>query len=171
MLPLDMGSDLGADSLDLARDLAGLMFRTARTVGQDLLDAAGELEPLLGDKGRVPQRSSGESVAGSAPAALALTDAAAGTTTSKEFLVRNDSLETLDALGLRCAGMFAAGGMRISSANIKFSPVTVDVLPRETANVSCKVHVPKATKRGHYVGLIEAVGLDDVQLLVTLDVL
>jgi hypothetical protein len=84
--------------------------------------------------------------------------------------VRNDSRDELDALRLRCGGLFGPGELRIGGQHIRFSPLTVDVKPTSIAEVTCSVETLPETKRGHYVGLVEAVGVPGVQLLVVLDV-
>jgi hypothetical protein len=168
-------SERASGAADLAKDIASLMLRTAITIAEDFVEAAGELESVVAGSPRdgatvEPHEPDDSAVTVPAPVALALPDVSPGDAASLPFDVRNDSLETVDGMRLRCAGLFGAGGIRISGPQIKFAPVTVDVAPHGTASVTCTVNVPASAKRGHYIGLIEATGLAGVQLLVTLDV-
>ena len=169
----DAGSERASDAADIVTDLGVLMLRTAVAVADDLIGAAGELESRLtgvsGDRrSGEPPESTGPVVSG--PSRLKLPDASPGGTAKADFVVRNDSLETVDALRLRCDGLFAPGGLRISGNNVKFTPSLVDVAAHTTKGVTCAVRVARSTKRGRYTGLIAATNWPDVELLVTLNV-
>jgi hypothetical protein len=86
------------------------------------------------------------------------------------FEVRNDSRDMIDAMRLRCGGLFGADDLRVASLDVTFTP-PLDVPPRSRVQVICQVkNVSASAKLGHFVGLIEARGLTGVQLLVSLDV-
>lgn len=169
----DAGGERASDAAGMLTDLGVLMLRTAVTVADDLIGAAGELESRLtgvpGDRrGGEPPESTGAAV--SAPPRLKLADVSPGATAKSNFVVRNDRLDTVDAMRLRCDGLFAAGGLRISGNNVKFTPSLVDVAAHSTKGITCTVHVPRTTKRGRYTGLIAPTNWPDVELLVTLNV-
>ena len=172
----DLVGEGGAGAVGSARDVAVLMLRTASTIAEGCVDAAEELEsiltghPLSGRAGSAAKPDGGPTAA-VAPAALVLPAVTAGRETSAPFEVRNDSRDMVDAMRLRCGGLFGADDARIVSTDITFTPATLDVPPRSRVKVTCHVKVPASTKRGHYVGLIESRGLTEVQLLVTLDVI
>jgi hypothetical protein len=178
----DQPRDPVSGSVDLAKDIAGLVLHTAATVAQDVADAAASLDSLVAEHrhGSAAAEAPGASAAGpgagdpavavSTPVALALPAVSPGASTSMPFDVRNDSLETVDAVRLRCRGLFGPGDVRISGRNVKFAPVTVSVAPKSTVSVTCNVKAPEDAKRGHYAGLIEATNLAGVQLLASLDV-
>lgn len=172
---VDLANERASGAVDLAKDIAELVLHTFVTIAEDVVEAAGQLESVVtsqpSDRPIVKPPESEDKVVSTPPAAaLALPDASPGRTTSLPFDVRNDSLEMIDAMRLRCGGLFGVGDVRIPGPHVKFSPVTVDVAPESSAAVICTVDVPADTKRGHYVGLIEATGITGVQLLVTLDV-
>ena len=172
---VDAANERASGAVDLARDIAGLILRTAITIAEDVVEAAGQLESVVagqpvGSPIVEPHESDDAVVTTAAPVALGLPDVSPGRTTSIPFDVRNDSLETIDAMRLRCGGLFGPGDVRIAGHYIKFAPVTVDVASHSVAKVTCTVDVPADAKRGHYAGLIEATGLTGVQLLVSLDV-
>ncbi len=172
----DLVGEGGPGAAGRARDIAVVMLRTASTIAEGCVDAAEELEsiltghPLGGRSGR-EAKPNGEPTVAVAPAALALPGVTAGRKTSAPFEVRNDSRDMIDAMRLRCGGLFRADDVRIASRDITFTPATLDVPPRSRVKVTCQVHVPASAKLGHYVGLIEAKGLTGVQLLVSLDVI
>lgn len=169
-------NERASGAADLAKDVASLMLRTAITIAEDFVQAAEELESVVTARPRdaetgEPHGPNEGAAEAPAPVALALPAVSPGNSTSMSFDVRNASLETVDGMRPRCAGLFGAGGVRISGTHIKFDPVTVDVAPQGAARATCAVSVPAGAKRGHYAGLIEATGLAGVQLLVTLDVI
>jgi hypothetical protein len=169
-----------SDGVELAKDIAELVLHTATTVVQDVADAAASLESLVAAHRQgsaharppdVPGMESRDPAAAVfTPVALALPAVSPGESTSMAFDVTNHSRRTLDAIRLRCRGLFAQGDARISGRQVKFAPVTVDLLPGSAASVTCTVTVPKTAKRGNYSGLIEAIDLAGVQLLTSLDV-
>jgi hypothetical protein len=162
----------GASSAaDLARQVAGIMLRAAIGIGEQVVDAAGKLESVVGDQ---PAAGStyeprADDTTPREPVALMLPPVSPGGATSKRFDVRNASLATIDAMTVRCDGLFARGGSRIPGTRIRFTPPTVDVAPHGTAEVECTVDVPAAATRGTYTGLIET-DRTGVQLLVSLTV-
>lgn len=160
---------------DLAMQIARLVLRTAVALAEDVVEGAGQLESVLAgqpsdDSNRHRPGDGDGDGAAMAPAAAALPRVSPGGTTSVKVAVRNDSPDTVDAMRLRCGGLYSSGDVRIPGHRVKFEPVTVNVAPRATAEVTCSVNVPADAKRGHYTGLIEATGLTGVQLLVSLDV-
>jgi hypothetical protein len=157
------------DAADLAVDLGEIVLGAAVAIGEQVLDVARQLESRLGERGGRPPGPQVE--AGSPAAVLVLPTVSPGRSASAPFTVRNDSLETIDAMPLRCDGLFGAGGTRITGRRVSFRPSTVAVAPGGTADVQCVVDVLDTTKRGGYTGLIEAAGLPGVRLLVTLDVI
>jgi hypothetical protein len=165
----DVAGEGVSTAADLARQVAGIVLRAAAGVGEQVVQAAGQLESVVGD---APARTSkyephaGATASGEA-AVLRLGSVSPGATASKRFVVRNDSLDTIDAMSLRCDGLFALAGRRIPGESVRFMPPTVDVAPRATAQVECTVTVPATAKRGSYTGLIET-GRTGVQLLVSL---
>jgi len=165
----DLANGTTSTLLGLAEDVVGLALHAAVQIGGSLVDAAGELEKVLGRDGPMT-RDAGDGPTAAAPSALALPDSTRGAQSHATFDVRNSGLDTVDAIGLRCSGLFATGDARIEGGHVAFAPSTIELLPGATATVTCSVEVPAKAKRGHYVGLIEATGLTGVQLLVTLDV-
>ena len=177
------------NALDLARDIAGLLLHTARSVGEDLIDAAEQLEALVaregGEDGESAPASEGEeppvpkkaapsgrdSVRAAQPASLMLPAVSPGQEASGSFDVRNDSRDHYDSVPMRCGGLFGVGDIRITSGRVTFKPAVVEIDPNGSARVTCTAAVPKSAKRGHYVGMIEAGGLPGVTLLVSLDVI
>lgn len=165
------------DLAALVHDVAQVVLHTATTAGEAILDGARALERLLDGTGDGTGEGAGGADSGpgeagpGAPVALALPATSPGGTTSGSFRIRNDSLDTVDALRFRCGGLFGPGDLRITPARIRFDPPVVDVDPEGNAVATCVVAVPKSAKLGHYTGLVEPAGLSGVQLLVTLDVL
>jgi len=157
---------------DLARQVAGVVLRTAIAVGEQLVEAAGELESMVDQPREPTRREPYVAATGTAEAAaLMLPSVSPGQATAKTFDVRNDGLDTIDAMTLRCDGLFGVGDRRIAARSIRFTPSEVHVLPRGTTTVECTVNVPAAAKRGTYTGLIAASGYAGVQLLVSLTVI
>jgi hypothetical protein len=167
----DVAGEGVSTAADLARQVAGIVLRTAAGIGQQVVDAAGQLESAVGNEpaGTPKYKPPTDTAASAEPAVLRLGSVSPGDTASKRFVVRNDSLDTIDAMSLRCDGLFALAGRRIPGESVRFTPPTVDVAPRGTAQVECTVNVPAAAKRGSYTGLIET-GRTGVQLLVSLAV-
>lgn len=171
----DLVGEGGAGAVGRARDIAVLMLRTAATIAEGCVDSAEELESILtghplSDRAGSAPKPDGEATAAVAPVALVLPAVSPGGETSVAFEVRNDSRDMIDAMRLRCGGLFGADDLRIASLDVTFTPPTLDVPPRSRVQVICQVNVPASAKLGHYVGLIEARGLTGVQLLVSLDV-
>jgi hypothetical protein len=117
-----------------------------------------------------PLRSATNTVMAPQPSILTLPNASPGQPTSVALVVRNDSLDTFDAVALRCSALVAPGDCSIPGSLVSFSPPSVDVKPNSTATVVCKVRVPADATRGHYLGVIDAIGIGGVQLLIALDV-
>jgi hypothetical protein len=156
---------------DLAREVAGIMLGGAIGIGEQLVDVAGRLESVVVDQPRDKARHEPHAydMAAPEPVALRLPSVSPGRATSKRFDARNESLATIDAMTLRCDGLFGAGGRHIPGTSIRFTPIKVDLAPRGTAGVECTVEVPASAKRGTYTGLIEA-GETRAQLLVSLTI-
>lgn len=161
--------------VDLANEIVGMLVNTAAQIAERVVKAAGDVGtvvvnhpatgPLL-----APLRTVGQAAVAPAVTSLHLPDVTPGRSTTATMELRNDSNDELDALRLRCGGLFGPGELRIGGQHVRFSPLTVDVRPTSIAEVTCSVETPPETKRGHYVGLVEAVGVAGVQLLVVLDV-
>lgn len=171
----DLAGERAASAGEKATRVARLVLRTAIAVAEDVVEGAGQLESVLaGQPADDPNASRSDNEGGaatSAPAPAALLPAVSpGRTTSAPVTIRNDSPDRVDAMRLRCGGLYGTGDVRIPGHHVKFAPVKIDVGPRGTADVTCTVNVPADAKRGHYTGLIEATGLTGVQLLVSLDV-
>ena len=169
------GDDWAPGLFDLANEIAGLLVRTASEIAESVVKAAGTMGTVVAHHPVTspmlePLRTVGQAATAPAATSLPLPDATPGTTTAASLVVRNDSRDTLDALRLRCGGLFGPGDLRIGGQHVRFSPVTVDIGSETTADVTCTVDVPSDTRRAHYVGLVEAVGVPGVQLLVVLDV-
>lgn len=162
--------------LDLATELAELVMRVAGKIAEDVTKAAAEFGAVIVRRAADgslsdPPRGSDPPSGPTLPATLSLPDVSPGQTTSALVEVRNDSLETVDGLRLRCPGLFGSGEERILGYRVSFSPLVVDVEPGGRASVTCSLAVPPDTKRARYVGLIEAAGTPGVQLLVSLNVI
>ena len=160
----DVANEGVSAAADVARQVAGIVLRA-------VAQAAGQLESLVGDEaaGAPAHEPHTDTRAPGEPVVLRLSSVSPGGSASKRFDVRNDSLATIDAMPLRCDGLFALAGRRIAGESVRFTPPTVDVAPRGTAQVECVVNVPATAKRGSYTGLIET-GRTGVQLLVSLTV-
>jgi hypothetical protein len=160
--------------VSLATELAELAIRTIGRVAVDVTGAAAELGTLiarrvsdgsLSDPLRVPG-------AGAEPApVLVLPDVSPGETTTTHVTVRNDTLDMIDGMRLRCGGLFGPGEERILGYRVDFTPPVVDVRPGTSANVACSLVVPSDTKRARYFGVIEAAGTPGLRLLVSLNVI
>jgi hypothetical protein len=160
--------------VNLATELAELAIRTVGRVAVDVTSAAAEFGALiarrlsdgsLSDPLRVPG-------AGAEPApVLVLPDVSPGETTTTHVTVRNDTLDMIDGMRLRCGGLFGPGEERILGYRLDFTPPVVDVRPGTSANVACSLVVPSDTKRARYFGVIEAAGTPGLQLLVSLNVI
>ncbi len=170
----------GASTLfGLAQEMAGLALHTAGQISESLVEAAGELETLVarpadgaaGPRSDVALPDERDRSTPPPQSVLVLGATSPGRTTSATFEVRNPGDDTVDAVHLRCGGLFAPGDVRIAGSHVTFAPLTVEVAPGATVTATCTVEVPERAKRAHYVGLIEANGLAGVQLLVSLDVL
>jgi hypothetical protein len=175
---VDVGGQMTAETIDLVREVAGLLLGTAASVGEELVGMASDLEPVVGNQTR--RRRAGASASGDQAslahdgaelAVLALSDAAPGNKASGDFVARNDGRDTIDVMGLRCAGLFASGGARIEQKHVKLSPDTVALPARSTVTVTCTVEVPSKAASGSYVGLVDSPDWTNVRLLVTLNVL
>lgn len=167
----DVASEGVSSAADLARQVAGIVLRAAVGIGEQVVQAAGQLESAVGDgpAGTPKYEPHTDAAASREPVVLRLASVSPGAPAAKRFVVRNDSLDTIDAMPLRCDGLFALAGRRIPGESVRFTPPTVDVAPRGTAQVECTVNVPATAKRGSYTGLIET-GRAGVQLLVSLTV-
>jgi len=64
----------------------------------------------------------GEATAAVAPVALVLPTVSPGGETSVAFEVRNDSRDMIDAMRLRCGGLFGADDLRVASLDVTFTP-------------------------------------------------
>jgi hypothetical protein len=166
----DVASEGASGAADLAREVAGIVLRAAVGIGEQVVKAAGQLESVVVDEpgGLTYEPRTGDA-APCEPPVLRLPAVSPGDTASKTFDVRNDSLDTMDAMRLQCDGLFAHAGARIPGKSIRFTPPTVDVAPKGSAPVECTVKVPAGAKRGSYTGLIET-GRTGVDLLVALTV-
>ncbi len=167
----DVAGEGVSTAADLARQVAGIVLRAATGIGEQVVQAARQLESVVVDEpaGGSAYEPPTDATARCEPAVLRLQSVSPGGTASKRFVVRNDSLDTIDAMFLRCDGLFALAGRRILGESVRFTPPTVDVAPRGTAQVECTVNVPATAKRGSYTGLIET-GRTGVELLVSLTV-
>src|SRR4051812_32424287 len=157
------------EAAEFAGDIGEIVLGAAVAIGETVLDVARQIESRLGERDGRPREP--RAAGGSAAAVLVLPTVSPGRSASALFTVRNDSLETIDVMPLRCDGLFATGGAHIPGRRVSFRPATVGVAPRGTAAVECHVDVPDAAKRGSYTGLIEAAGSPGVQLLVKLEVI
>jgi hypothetical protein len=169
-----VAGEAAAEGADVARQAAGILLRAARAFGEQTVDAAGELESLVtGRKPRDPSQGAppAPGAAPRRPAALMLGSVSPGRSASKPFDVRNDSLDTINAMPLHCDGLFGAAGRHIAARNVTFDPLSVNVRPQGTAEVKCTVAVPRTATRGTYTGLITASDRTGVQLLVSLTVI
>jgi len=169
-----VAGEAAASGADLARQAAGILLHAARVAGEQAVDAAGQLESLV--TGRAPRDAAPAAprpydAASRRPTALMLGSVSPGRSVSKPFDVRNDSLDTVDAMPLRCDGLFGDAGRHIAAGDITFDPVSVTVMPQGSAEVRCTVAVPEAATRGTYTGLITASDRTGVQLLVSLRVI
>jgi hypothetical protein len=158
---------------DIARQVAGVALRTAVVFGQQVLEAAGQLEEIVGEPAREPSlsplRIGGTAAPG--PTALMLPPTRAGGTTSGSLDVTNRSENAFDPKSLRCDDLFGTGSRRVRDVAVTFEQVDGNVIPpRGTARVRCTVHVPAGAEPGKYTGLIEAPDHPGVQLLVSLTV-
>lgn len=162
--------------VDLATELAELVIRVVGKVAVEVTSAAAEFATVIarrvGDGSLSdPLRFSG-AAGDTAPApVLVLPDVSPGGTTSTHVTVRNDTLDMIDGMRLRCGGLFGPGEERILGYRLDFSPGAVDVQPGTSANVACSLVVPHDTKRARYFGVIEAAGTPGLQLLVSLNVI
>jgi hypothetical protein len=179
---VDLGGQMTAETIDLVREVAGVLLGTAASVGEELVGMASDLEPVVGNETRQRRRSGGSASGDrgdrTAPAGdatempvLVLPDAAPGNTSSGAFLAYNNGRDDVDVMGLQCAGLIASGGKSVAQKHVKLSPATIALPARRTVSVTCTVELPGSAKQGSYVGLIESPDLPDVRLLVTLDVL
>lgn len=175
---VDFGGQMTAETIDLVREVAGVLLGTAASVGEELVGMASDLEPVVGNESR--RRRSGQSASGdraslAADAAempvLALTDAAPGNKASGDFVARNDGLDDIDVMGLQCGGLLASGGARIEQKQVTFQPPTVALPARSAVTVTCTVEVPAKAAKGAYVGLVDSPDVPAVRLLVTMNVL
>ncbi len=169
-------NDRASGAADLARTIAELILHAANQIAAGVVEGGEQLESVLAR--RPAAASTGQSKGGGdhagrvpAPVALMLPDVSPGQASSAELEVRNDSRDALDAFRVTCGGLFGAGGVRIAAQHVALNPPAVDVAPRRTVSVECKVTVPADAKRGHYIGLIEAPGSPGAQLLVSLHVI
>jgi hypothetical protein len=171
----DVGSEHAAEAVEIAKDLAALMLRAAVTIADGLVGTAEQLESVLtglpSDDENHGSPGSGDQPLTAAPPALKLPDVSPGGEAAGDFVVRNTGLDTVDAMRVRCPGLFATGGLHISGDRVEFEPPSVDVPPHQTMAVTCTVRVPRASKRGQYSGLIEARDRPEVRLLVSLNVI
>jgi hypothetical protein len=167
----DVASEGASTAADAARKVAGGVLRAAVGFGELVVDLAGQLESALADApaGASTNEPHTDATAPRGAVVLRLPSVSPGETASKPFVVRNDSLDTIDAMLLRCDGLFALAGRRIPGESVRFAPPTVEVAPKGTAQVECAVKVPATAKRGSYTGLIET-GRTGVELLVSLTV-
>src|SRR6185295_5486750 len=151
-----VASEGASSAADLAREVAGIVLSAAVGLGELVVKAAGQLESAVADEpdGGSGYESHTDDAARCEPPVLRLGSVSPGDTASKRFDVRNDSLDTMDAMRLQCDGLFAHAGARIPGKSIRFAPPTVDVAPNASAPVECTVKVPAAAKRGSYTGLI-----------------
>ena len=155
-----------AGATDIGRQIAGFAVRTAIEFGE-------LLESLIGDESRAEGRTSPstDDAATRQAVALALPSESPGMTTTASFDVRNDGYDTVDAMRLQCAGLFGEEGLTIPGGSIRFDPTVVEVGPRGTATVTCRVEVPRATRHGTYTGLITSPDRPGARMLVTLTVI
>jgi hypothetical protein len=176
---VDFGGQMTAETVDLVREVAGVLLGTAASVGEELVGMASELEPVVGNQTRRRRHSGGSasrdrdsSTGGIAEMpVLALPDSAAGNKTTADFVARNDGLDDIDVMGLQCAGLFASDGARIERKHVTLDPAAVALPAHRSVTVACIVKVPANAKSGAYVGLVGSEDLPDVRLLVTLNVL
>ena len=172
---VELANEHAAGAGDLAVDVARLLLRTAIAVAEDVVEGASQLDSVLSSQrgsgsGARKHRPGGADRPAGPPAAATLPAVSPGKSSSVAIAVRNDSLDQVDGLRLRCNGLYGSGDVRIPGRQIKFEPATINVDPGSAEEVTSTVRVPADAKRGHYTGLIEAVGLPGVQLLVSLDV-
>src|SRR4051812_16914183 len=127
----DVASEGASGAADLAREVAAIVLRAAIGIGEQVVKAAGQLESAVGDEpgGGSEYEPHTDAAAPCEPAVLRLGSVSPGGSASKSFDVRNDSLDTMDAMRLRCDGLFAHAGARIPGKSIRFAPPTVDVAP------------------------------------------
>ena len=162
--------------VNLATEIAELAIRAVGKLAVDVTGAAAEFGALiarrvgdgsLSDPLRVPGAAGDP-----APAqVLVLPDVSPGQTTAAQVTVRNDTLNMIDGMRLRCGGLFGPGEERILGYRLDFTPPVVDVRPGTSASVACSLAVPADTKRARYFGVIEAAGTPGLQLLVSLNVI
>ena len=154
--------------VDLAAELAELGVRVVGRIVVEVTSAAAEFVQVIAR--RAGDRSPG--AVGPEPApVLVLPDVSPGQTTTSHVSVRNDTLDMIDGMRLRCGGLFGPGEERILGYKLDFSPPVVDVRPGTTVNVACSLVVPSDSKRARYFGVIEAAGTPGLQLLVSLNVI
>jgi hypothetical protein len=176
---VDVGGQMTAETIDLVREVAGVLLGTAASVGEELVGMASDLEPVVGNRTRRHRRSGGSasgdrtSSGGDATEmpVLALSDAAPGNKASGDFVAYNDGRDDVDRMGLRCAGLFGSDGARIQQKHVALKPAALVLPGHRTVTVTCTVEVPASAANGDYVGLIDSPDLPDVRLLVTLHVL
>ena len=71
---------------------------------------------------------------------------------------------------LHCSELVSAGGDRIPSGNVSFSPATLSVPPRESGLVKVSVAVPSSVRPGMYEGLLRATYLDGMRAMLAVQV-
>ncbi|MEP6661026.1 MAG: hypothetical protein ABJD24_14010 [Acidimicrobiales bacterium] len=162
--------------VDLVTELAELGIRVVGKIAVEVTNAAAELVQVIarragdGSLSDPLRLSVGGAVPEPAPV-LVLPDVSPGQTTTSHVSVRNDTLDMIDGMRLRCGGLFGPGEERILGYRLDFTPPVVDVRPRTTVNVACSIVVPSDTKRARYFGVIEVAGTPGLQLLVSLNVI
>ena len=166
-----VANESASTTTDLARQMAGIAVRGARTLGAQLVDIAGQLESaLLDEPAGAPKTPSGAGEAKRATTDLVLPPTPAGGESSKSFDVVNRGRDAMGEVTLRCHGLAGPGGRSIPAECIQIEPDRVPLPARATTKALFKVKVPKATRRGTYTGSIEAPDHAGVRLQISLTV-
>jgi hypothetical protein len=103
-------------------------------------------------------------------AALTLPGTEPGKRTGGDFDVHNTGLQWVDGLRLTCPALVGSGAERIEGYRVTFQPAVINVAPRSAGRVHVTVDVPSGTRRGRYMGPVEAGGLPGYWCILSVDV-
>src|SRR3954469_9108205 len=108
------------EAAEFAGDIGEIGLGGAVGVGAPVPDAARQIESRLGERAGRPREP--RAAGGSAAAVLVLPPGHPGRSASALYRARNDRLETIDVMLLRCDEPCATGGAHIPGRRVSFRP-------------------------------------------------